>query len=915
MKRYITMSPIKASEKSLTSNPYTGKIPLRLILIVPFVIQICLTVGLVGFISFKNGQQAINNLASKLLEKVAQNVQKDISNYIEQPLLVVQMNVANTRQDLLPISNLGAIQNSFWEQMQIFSSVREVFMGDREGKFLGVLKRDLEGNLELKISENFPQRNFYRLDPQGEQQELLKTDASYDATIRPWYKVAVEKNQITWSNVYTFIDSGTLGITVSSPAFTTNGEFSGVLAASLNLGRISEFLANTTVSPSGQILIIERSGLLIGTSTEQPTFILDDQGKAQRIHAADSQDLLTQVSTRFLLKHIELESIKTIQEYQFHSNGTKQFLKVLPYQDPFGLDWLIVIVVPESDFMAQINANTRITLVLCAIALLVALMAGVYFSRWIGKPIIKVIESSEKMSEGDLNQQITGGFISELNTLAQAFNRMAMQLQNAFYGLEQKVTERTQALALAKEEAENANQAKSEFLASMSHELRTPLNGILGYTQILKRAKDLNERRYNIDIIEQSGTHLLNLINDILDISKIEAGKLELNLQETHFLSLVFAVGEMSRIRAETKGINFVQEFDPNLPEAVTTDPKCLRQVLLNLLGNAIKFTDRGSVTFRVQNQDNTPDGTIQTIRFAVTDTGAGIKSEEIEKIFQPFEQVGSKSRQAEGTGLGLAISSKIINLMGSTIEVTSVVGEGSTFFFDVDLPLATNWAASTTVNEQGHIIGYKGKQQKLLVIDDKWVNRQMVIDLLTPIGFECEQAENGVEGIKMAKAFQPNVIITDLVMPVLDGFEMTRQLRAMDEFAEIFIIASSASVLGDDQGLSLEAGYNKFIQKPIDIEKLLTYLQRHLHLEWVYEEAQVTLDKSGKEEIIPSAEELQAILNAAKIGDISGIEEEIERLVTANDRYQSFGNHILQLAANFDDETIFKLIKSYLKG
>ncbi|MEE8125771.1 MAG: ATP-binding protein, partial [Nitrospirales bacterium] len=381
-----------------------------------------------------------------------------------------------------------------------------------------------------------------------------------------------------------------------------------------------------------------------------------------------------------------------------------------------------------------------------------------------------------------------------------------------FEGTIQDISERKQAqeeLHRAKEVADQANKAKSDFLASMSHELRTPLNGILGYAQILNRDASLTEKQKSgIDIIQRSGDHLLTLINDILDLSKIEAQKLDLQLSEFHLPEFLHQIANIIRVRAEQADLSFVYETVTELPMGVRGDEKRLRQVLLNLLGNAVKFTEKGGVALKVGYDDTStiPD----LLRFQVEDTGRGIPHDQLEGIFQPFQQVKNQSHYIEGTGLGLAITKKLVTLMGGELGVTSTPDKGSTFWFTVSLP-AVETSQVTALPVDKTIIGYKGERKRILVVDDKPTNRGIVMNLLEPLGFEVQEAANGHEALaKVAEPF-PHLIIMDLIMPVMDGIEATRRIRQLPEGKEVPIIASSASVFEFNQQDSLKAGCNDF--------------------------------------------------------------------------------------------------------
>ncbi|HIK08539.1 MAG TPA: PAS domain S-box protein [Trichormus sp. M33_DOE_039] len=464
-------------------------------------------------------------------------------------------------------------------------------------------------------------------------------------------------------------------------------------------------------------------------------------------------------------------------------------------------------------------------------------------------------------------------------------------------------------LAQAKEAAEAASYAKSEFLANMSHELRTPLNGILGYAQILQRSKHIQEEeRSRIDVIYQCGSHLLTLINDILDLSKIEARKVELLPTEFHFPAFLQSVAEMCRVRAELKGIQLQYQFASELPIGITADEKRLRQVLINLLSNATKFTDTGSVNFIVSY------AAAGKIRFEVRDTGIGIPQEKLQAIFQPFEQAGDSRRQAEGTGLGLAISQKIVEFMGSKIHVQSEVGVGSIFWFDVELSAADEWVKTSQTDDYGQIIGIKYRQPKVLIVDDKWANRSVIANLLSPIGFEIAEAVNGQDGWEKLLEFQPDLVITDLLMPKMDGFLLIQRIRESEEFQNIIIIVSSASVFESDQHRSLEVGGNDFLPKPIQAINLFQKLRQHLNLEWVYEQKEIVTQPEAEnvELIAPPSAAIATLYELVMKGNFKGIIKQAVLIEQIDQQYIPFAKHLSQLAKNFQDQEILKLIQPY---
>ena len=540
---------------------------------------------------------------------------------------------------------------------------------------------------------------------------------------------------------------------------------------------------------------------------------------------------------------------------------------------------------------------------------------GVY--RWLNEQDIALLVEINQAEAFNPARQlacviVVVGLISVLGLLI-GVNWLGRQLSISRQELEKS----SQKLQIKAQEAEAANLAKSTFLANMSHELRTPLNAILGFSQLMSRDTTIKDsQKESLDIINRSGEHLLNLIDDILEMSKIEAGKLVLNETTFDLHRLLSTIEAMFRVKAESKGLWFKFDLAANLPQYIISDDRKLRQLLINLLSNAVKFTQSGGVTLTAfTHLLNSSDNKIK-LCFSVTDTGKGIAETELDRLFDPFVQTASGIESPEGTGLGLAISRQFAQLMGGEIVASSTLGKGSTLYVDLQAKLAPVPDFPTIPCQQIKHLAPGQPNYRMAIVDDRETNCLVLAKLLESVGFITKTANNGAEAIELWQTWQPDLIWMDMRMPVMDGYTATRKIKNSNSDRKPIIIAITASVFEEQREKILVAGCDDFIAKPFTERAIFDKLSQHLKVEFtcVTEAKAIALDEEDRQTIstkdidrLPS-ELVRKIHEAAIAVD----RDQIERAIAQIPEDKSYiAQAITKMLDNYDFDSIIELTEA----
>ncbi|MDX1958758.1 MAG: ATP-binding protein [Leptospiraceae bacterium] len=795
--------------KELLKNPFSSS--LKNTLLIPFLFILFLLITLFSLLYFKYYKDSLRKVAFELISQTSYRVSQHLTEYMQKPVLFSQEFEFHFQEGKIDPSDLNYIKKYFFSNYDKFN-LSYLGLVTNNNEFIGAGEWYKQGSRIIGTEEK-SKRTGRRLlaEYANERKEITATEfESFDPTDLEFYEKGLGRKKPYWSETFTWPDiPDSLAISWVHPLYKKDTYY-GLLNSEIIISVLRDYLISLEMN-YGTIYIVDYDGKIIVSSSKFKDLI-QVNGKFQKQIAQESEDELIRKSAEIIFSQPKI-NLGNSFEKRFDSSGGDALVYVKPWSDFHGLKWIVVISVYESLLMKEFQKVANLAGIFSLFLFIGIFFIGLFAINKFVNPIKDLNEAARKISNGQFSEKVKVPEKTELRELAISFNIMADSLFISFEEMEEMIRERTY-------ELEKANHTKDIFLANMSHEMRTPLNGILGVIQLLNHKKRSPEEEEYFRVISLSGETLLSIINDILDYTKIDSGKLELDNNNFEVKTTIDDTVKMFYPIALKKEIELEHEYDDSIPKFLNGDPTRLRQILFNLIGNAIKFTERGKV--KVITKLLSIDENKIRLRITIEDTGIGIEETNITKLFQSFTQADSSvSRKYGGTGLGLVISKKLCELMNGHIEVESEYGKGSSFTFEVELILPDD----STPLEKKEIIQSKPidyNEWNFLVAEDNEINKMVAKELLAKIGIKPDFVNNGRAAVEAVQKKDYDLIFMDIQMPEMDGEKATIVIREeMGKKQRPYIIAMTANAMKGDKEKYISIGMNDYISKPFKLEEL----------------------------------------------------------------------------------------------